>query len=71
MDKERAIEILDPVHRERYGSIEPVNEACRMGRAERVPMCAGCTGARILPVFHAGRPAEKLEDHQQRKSARR
>lgn len=28
---ERAIEILDPEHRERYESIEPVNEACRMG----------------------------------------
>ena len=24
-----------------------------------------------LPLFHAGRPAEKLEDHQQRKNARR
>lgn len=28
---ERAIEILDPDHREHYESIEPVNEACRMG----------------------------------------
>lgn len=33
-------------------------------------MCAGCAGARLLPVFHAGRPAEKLEDHRQRKNAR-
>lgn len=32
MTNERAAEILDPTHRERYGSIEPVNEACRMGR---------------------------------------
>lgn len=31
MKIERAIEILDPEHRERYESIEPVNEACRMG----------------------------------------
>ena len=31
MTIERAIEILDPGHREHYGSIEPVNEACRMG----------------------------------------
>ena len=31
MTIERAIEILDPEHREYYGSIEPVNEACRMG----------------------------------------
>ena len=28
---ERAIEILDPEHRENYESIEPVEEACRMG----------------------------------------
>lgn len=28
---ERAIEILDPEHREHYESIEPVKEACRMG----------------------------------------
>ena len=32
MTDERAAEILDPTHRERYRSIEPVNEACRMGR---------------------------------------
>lgn len=32
MTKERAAEILDPNHREHYESIEPVNEACRMGR---------------------------------------
>lgn len=31
MTYERAIEILDPEHREHYESIEPVNEACRMG----------------------------------------
>lgn len=27
-------------------------------------LCVGCAGARLLPVFHAGRSAEKLEDHQ-------
>ncbi len=31
MTNERAIEILNPEHREHYPSIEPVNEACRMG----------------------------------------
>lgn len=31
MEIERAIEILDPTHREHYESIAPVNEACRMG----------------------------------------
>lgn len=32
MTIERAAEILDPAHREHYESIEPVNDACRMGR---------------------------------------
>lgn len=31
MTLDRAIEILDPEHRERYASIDPVNEACRIG----------------------------------------
>lgn len=31
MTPQRAIEILNPEHREHYGSIETVNEACRMG----------------------------------------
>lgn len=31
MTPERAIEILNPEHREHYDSIETVNEACRMG----------------------------------------
>ena len=31
MTIERAIEILDPKHREHYESIDPVEEACRMG----------------------------------------
>lgn len=31
MTPERAIEILNPEHREYYPSIEPVIEACRMG----------------------------------------
>lgn len=31
MTDERAIEILDPEHREHYEGIEPVNEACRIG----------------------------------------
>lgn len=31
MTIERAIEILNPEHREHYDSIETVNEACRIG----------------------------------------
>lgn len=34
MTLERAIEILDPEHREHYDSIEPVITACRMGIEE-------------------------------------
>lgn len=33
MTIERAIQILDPKHREHYDSVETVNEACRMGIA--------------------------------------
>ncbi len=32
MTRERAMEILDPNHRERYESLNEVNEACEMGR---------------------------------------
>lgn len=32
MTLERAAEILDTEHREHYESIEPVNEACEIGR---------------------------------------
>lgn len=41
MEIKRAIEILDPEHREHYESLEPVNEACRMGMEalkKQVPM---------------------------------
>ena len=31
MKVERAIEILDPEHRENYDGLDEVNEACRMG----------------------------------------
>lgn len=34
MDVYRAMQILDPDHRERYDSLDPVNEACEMGIAE-------------------------------------
>lgn len=33
MEIERAIEILNPEHREQYDSLETVKEACRMGMA--------------------------------------
>ena len=47
MTIDRAIEILDPNHRETYDSIEPINEACRMAvaalKAEKVRNVRGAT----------------------------
>lgn len=46
MTAERAIEILDPTHREHYDSIEPVYEACRMGMEalkEKLERSKGCS----------------------------
>ena len=57
MENERAIEILDPEHREAYESLEPVNEACRMGvealedRPQDLLIALrgrGCTGLPVL-----------------------
>lgn len=60
---ERAREILDPEHREEYETMEPVMEACRMGRAaleKLVPLsihtdedkhtdaCQGCGSGEFL-----------------------
>lgn len=54
MKIERAIQILDPTHREHYESIDPVNEACRMGMEalkRQMPTKPGKTGtgATICP----------------------
>lgn len=60
MKIERAREILDPDHREEYKSLEPVNEACRMGRAalekmvprsvclDGIEACQGCGSGEYL-----------------------
>ena len=59
MEIARAREILDPEHREPYESLEPINEACRMGveaLRRRVPE-RGCNG---LPVLRERRiPAQR------------
>lgn len=41
MTIDRAIEILDPEHRECYDGLEEVNEACRMGM-EALERCQKC-----------------------------
>ena len=48
MTIERAMEILDPEHREHYESIDPVKEACRMGMmaldvVKRIVLCKDCS----------------------------
>lgn len=56
MTTERAIEILNPERREHYPSIEPVNEACRMGmealeyRTPKKPIFDECTDLYFCPT---------------------
>lgn len=65
MTNERAIEILDPEHREHYESIEIVNEACRIGieaLEKRIPKkpvpnnelncCPVCGDETIVLIWH-------------------
>ena len=52
MKIERAIEILNPEHRENYGGLDEINEACRMGmgaleRARWIPCSERLPG---LPI---------------------
>ena len=54
MNVQRAIEILNPAHREHYESIEPAEEACRMGIA------ALSYRVRKKPEYLPARPAPAL-----------
>lgn len=56
MTIERAIEILNPEHREQYDSIETVNEACRMGMEALEK-----TKPRRLHCENCGREIEKID----------
>ena len=62
MTIDRAIEILDPEHREHYKSIDPVMEACRMGMealertrwipcSERPKVCKDTSYFSYIPSF--------------------
>lgn len=65
MKIERAIEILDPEHRENYDGMDEVNEACRMGMealertrwipcSERPPeICESTSYLAYIPSFGA------------------
>ena len=70
MTIDRAIEILDPEHQEHFESIEPVNEACRMGMealersrwipvGEKMPEEMGCY---LVAVKHwrDGKPVTRV-----------
>lgn len=57
MKIERAIEILNPEHREHYDSIETVNEACRMGmealqRTRWIPVTERLPEKRRMVLLH-------------------
>lgn len=57
MTTERAIEILNPEHREHYDSIETVNEACRMGmealrRTRWMPVAERLPEKRRMVLLH-------------------
>lgn len=60
MTNERAAEILDPTHAERYESMDPINEACRMGmnalcrRIPQVPHPEGSPDILACPVCGSG-----------------
>lgn len=62
MKVERAIEILDPEHRENYDGMDEVNEACRMGMealertrwipcSERPKVCKDTSYFSYIPSF--------------------
>lgn len=66
MTIDRAIEILNPEYREHYESIDPVNEACRMGMealertrwipcSERMPKLQDTRWRRVVIVCTRGR----------------
>ena len=60
MEIARAREILDPEHREPYESLEPINEACRMGvealrrRVPESPYPDGDAGVLACPSCRSG-----------------
>ena len=60
MKIERAIEILDPEHRERYDGLEEVNEACRMGM-EALKMLQRGQIVRTFPQAIAGKSPETIK----------
>lgn len=67
MTIDRAIEILNPEHREHYESIDPVNEACRMGMEalERARWeCQKAHAQRAAQRRYRDRKNKELEVHE-------
>ena len=75
MTFDRAIEILDPEHREHYESIDPINDACRMGMEalkKQLPMkprCPICGRVAIYENFcpDCGQAIDWSESYHERK----
>ena len=59
MKIERAIEILDPEHRERYDDLEEVNEACRMGM-EALRIVQKVNDKTLVPLSVSLRSADEM-----------
>lgn len=60
MTNERAIEILNPEHREHYDNIETVNEACRIG----IRAIKELTELKAkFPSIQVGTPLFEIEDY--------
>ena len=59
MKIERAIEILDPEHREHYDDLEEVNQACRMGM-EALRIMQAVTDQTLVPLSRSLRAAEDM-----------
>ena len=69
MEIARAREILDPEHREPYESLEPINEACRMGvealrrRVPESPYHDGDAGVMACPSCGSGEYLHHEDGH--------
>ena len=68
MTFDRAIEILDPEHREHYESLDPVNEACRMGMealkfVRDLIVCKNCMHCKLFEDGHSFRCKKQDTDY--------
>lgn len=60
MTIERAIEILDPEHRECYDGMDEVNEACRMGM-EALSFVGAETEEAVIERWNERKEVQKID----------